>query len=237
MFACDGGKAKDAKENASPAQGEAKTDSKPVMKIDPHATVEAKKTATPRMVSQPGHFEVKLGDTMTHMTNLPLGDNVAVDFEGKPGRIAVAGTGESGYPSFRVEMAGWKLDELKLPVTLTAEDKAVVRFRYRFSAETEYRSDDEATRTGANTVTLESFADGVLKGSFKGSVAPTQPPTGEPIEVSGKFESKLRLRGINPDGTKAGAAKDDPKAEDGKAEDGKADAANADAKADAKADG
>lgn len=227
LFACDGGKAKDAKENASPASGEAKVESKPVMKIDPHATVDAKRTATPRMVSQPGHFEVRLGDNMTHMTNLPLGDNVAVNFEGKPGRIAVAGTGEGGYPSFRVELAGWKLDELKLPVTLTAEDKAVVRFRYRFSAETEYRSDDEATRGGANTVTLESFADGVLSGTFKGSVVPTKPPTGEPIEVSGKFESKLRLRGINPDGTKAEAPKTDAKADDG----------NAEAQPDAKADG
>ena len=216
LFACDGNKAADDKGSAEAKAGAsaaAKADAKPAIKIDPHATVDATKTASPRMVSQPGHFEVRLGDKMEHMANLPLGDNVAVNFEGKPGRIAVAGTGERGYPSFRVEMAGWKLDELELPVTLTAEDKAVVRFRYRFSAATEYRSDDEATRGGANTVTLESFADGVLSGTFKGTVVPTQPPTGEPIAVSGKFESKLRLRGINPDGTKTEAPKADAKAD------------------------
>ncbi len=192
---------------------------------NPHETASAMEAQKPMIRSQQGSFDLSIDGKTQHMPILPFGENAAVHFEGKKGRITVAGTADSGYPNFRAEMVGWRLDQLELPITLTGNDKQIVRFRYRASERGEYKSDDEATRRGENKVTLESYEGKILTGTFEGTVAPKTETVGDPIKVSGKFKTSLRLKGVKPSTAAEGGAQDeapDGKAHDAKAHDGKA---------------
>lgn len=175
---------------------------------NPHKTVEAMEAQKPTLRTQDGSFDLTVDETTTHLPVLPFGQNSAVYFEGKKGRISVAGSSQEGYPSFRAEMVGWRLDELTLPMTLTGDDKQLVRFRYQLSERAQYNSDDAATRRGENKVTLLSYEGDVLTGTFAGTVAPKSKALGEPMKVSGKFKTTLRLKGVQRAVADAGSEAD-----------------------------
>ncbi|MBL4686752.1 MAG: hypothetical protein JKY37_19295 [Nannocystaceae bacterium] len=198
---CDKDKDKD-KDKVQPREA-AKTPTAPAP--NPHKTVEAMAAQKPALRSQDGSFDLTVDETTTHLPVLPFGQNSAVYFEGKKGRITVAGSSQVGYPSFRAEMVGWRLDELTLPMTLTGSDKQLVRFRYQVTERVEYKSDDAATRRGENEVTLLSYEGNVLTGTFAGTVAPKSKALGEPMKVSGKFKTTLRLKGVERASDKSGA--------------------------------
>lgn len=219
VVGCDGDKAKDdsasaAKTAAAPAKAVPNTP-----QVDPHATPEAMKSQTPVRRSQTGSFDLKIGDKVQHLAHLPIGENTAEHFEGKKGRIVVTGASSAGYPSFRVQMVGWRLDQLEFPVTLTGNDKQLVSFRYRLSDKAELRTDSEATKRGENKVVLESYDGNVVSGRFEGMVQPKDKGKGEPVAVSGTFKTSLRLRGVARSGgtvtkTPNGALKVEPEPEE-----------------------
>ncbi|MEM6989791.1 MAG: hypothetical protein AAF721_04825 [Myxococcota bacterium] len=206
--ACDGAK-KEASKDAASASKAAPPKAVPNKPLhNPHETPEAMKAQKRVLRSQEGTFDLTVGDKTTHFPQLPIGQNAAVHFEGKKGRISVSGTAEDGYPSFRAEMIGWRLDQLELPITLSGDDKQIVRFRYRVGERGEYNSDDEATKRGENKVTLESYEGNVVSGTFEGTVAPKSETVGPPLKVSGKFKTTLRLQGVKRAPAKADAGAD-----------------------------
>jgi len=195
--------AAEAAKQASPAAPKAAPGK---MQINPHETPQARAAQKPMLRSQEGKFDLTVGGKTEHLPHLPFGQNAAVHFEGKKGRITVSGASADGYPRFTVTMIGWQLDKLELPLKLTSSDKQLVRFLYEVGERGDYKSDDEATKRGENTITLESYVGDVLTGSFNGTVARKSGDAGEPLPVSGTFSTALRLRGVQ----KSGAAADTP---------------------------
>lgn len=195
----DGSQATPAK--APPAPAERAAVAKP--HVNPHQTARAKAVAEPVVMSQDGIVDLVVGSETMHFSVLPPGQNMARATAGRKALLSVAGATKTGYPHILVEMTGWRPDQLRYPIELKSTKMQNFRFVYRASDRGALATKLDATLRGENTVTLESYEDGVLAGRFSGTVAPRDPAQGPPIAVKGTFKTTLRLHNVEPNPTGA----------------------------------
>ncbi|MEM7154424.1 MAG: hypothetical protein AAF799_16375 [Myxococcota bacterium] len=206
---CNGSSASSADEAAKAKPAPAAT-AKPRPKTptnDPHAIAKAM-DAKPEVPLPPtvGTFDATIDGEFTHFLRMPRGQNRAVAIpDHGVARVSVgAAVGHEGWPHIRLTFENLFLDAAEFPVTLPSKDKGLadvsLKVRYQVSEQRVYAGDASTMK-----VTLESWVGTTLSGTFEGTLTPTAAGLGDPIPVSGKFETSLGLRGVrpgpSPDGT------------------------------------
>lgn len=201
-LSCNGssGKSSDEAAKAEPAPAAAAKPRPRTPANDPHAMAKARdEKAEVPLPPTVGTFDATIDGTYTHFLRMPRGQNRAIAIpDHGVARVSVgAAVGHEGWPHIRFTFENLFLDAVDFPVTLPSKDEKLddvsLKVRYQVSEQRIYTDD------GSNMkVTLTSWVGTTLSGTFEGTLAPTAAGLGDSIPISGKFETNLGLRGVQP---------------------------------------
>lgn len=175
---------------------------------DPHGPGGLMAVPPPVARTAQGKIELTIDGTPQRIGFLPFGRNAAIWVE-KTGvsRITIGGSeSDERLPRFSIQVTGIKLDDVELPVTISAgasgkgkaPTRPTPRITWQVGEKRIYRSQDDA-EDGAAQVVLTSYSGGRLTGSFQGKLVMGDGKLDPPLNVIGNFDVTLRLNGVAPD--------------------------------------